>query len=155
MVNHLPRSMHAAACLVFTKPKLYPAPVFRYKIDLEGLVSLCKRRGFVFPSGEVPCSVDICDHEPRVKSEWFPWDLLETGSQTVLMDVASLSHLTDFGIFHEGCGPSGPSGPSGLRAKWAKGQVGGGAACTMCTMCTMCTVNGDRWQSGSDQSGVW
>ena len=25
----------------------------RYKIDLEGLVSLCKRRGFVFPSGEV------------------------------------------------------------------------------------------------------
>eukprot|EP00435_Cladocopium_sp_Y103_P061408 s2135_g23.t1 len=27
---------------------------FEYKIDLEGLVSLCKRRGFVFPSGEVP-----------------------------------------------------------------------------------------------------
>jgi len=26
---------------------------FQYKIDLEGLVSLCKRRGFVFPSGEI------------------------------------------------------------------------------------------------------
>lgn len=26
---------------------------FEYKIDLEGLVSLCKRRGFVFPSGEI------------------------------------------------------------------------------------------------------
>eukprot|EP00437_Effrenium_voratum_P040156 CAMPEP_0181473356 /NCGR_PEP_ID=MMETSP1110-20121109/40080_1 /TAXON_ID=174948 /ORGANISM="Symbiodinium sp., Strain CCMP421" /LENGTH=531 /DNA_ID=CAMNT_0023598467 /DNA_START=154 /DNA_END=1749 /DNA_ORIENTATION=- len=26
---------------------------FSYKIDLDGLVSLCKRRGFVFPSGEI------------------------------------------------------------------------------------------------------
>eukprot|EP00931_Biecheleriopsis_adriatica_P119151 TRINITY_DN94414_c0_g1_i1.p1 TRINITY_DN94414_c0_g1~~TRINITY_DN94414_c0_g1_i1.p1 ORF type:complete len:616 (+),score=143.13 TRINITY_DN94414_c0_g1_i1:114-1961(+) len=26
---------------------------FKYKIDLEGIVSLCKRRGFVFPSGDI------------------------------------------------------------------------------------------------------
>ena len=27
--------------------------IARYRINLEGLVALCKRRGFVFPSGEV------------------------------------------------------------------------------------------------------
>ncbi len=33
----------------------------RYKIDLEGLVSLCKRRGFVFPSGEVQLLDLVCN----------------------------------------------------------------------------------------------
>lgn len=34
-------------------PAAEKAAEFKYKIDLEGLVSLCKRRGFVFPSGDI------------------------------------------------------------------------------------------------------
>lgn len=37
----------------FSAPRRAVNTDAEYKIDLEGLVSLCKRRGFVFPSGEI------------------------------------------------------------------------------------------------------
>lgn len=79
-----------------------PAPVsgeFKYKIDLDGLVSLCKRRGFVFPSSEVyggyngffdygPLGVEL---KNNIKKMW--WRRMVYGKDNVVgLDAAIVSN---------------------------------------------------------------
>lgn len=71
---------------------------FKYKIDLEGLVSLCKRRGFIFPSSDVyggyggffdygPLGVEL---KNNVKQLW--WRRMVHGKDNVVgLDTSIIS----------------------------------------------------------------
>lgn len=72
---------------------------FTYKFDLEKLVSVCKRRGFVFPSGEVYGSYSgFFDYGPlgvelknNLKREWWR-RMVHSRDDVVGLDSAIISH---------------------------------------------------------------